>query len=190
MDTGNRNESVFDTAYMIENVAGLQSVAVMVHRGVEVASGEHDCIEFIGRFQAAPVLWALGIEIALKAWICRSLPGSLPKEHDLLRLFDKLDEKTQLLLEEAWQRGRGTGTPDDPIQELAMPRWHLEATTLQELTSFRLSSFREILEEHREVFINWRYLHERPRERPNPGVLDKALTVLIATYWKHYEGYA
>ena len=185
-----REEPVFDTDFMIENAAGLQSVAVMVHREGMAASDRGGHIDFIGSFQAAPILWALGIEIALKAWVCRSSKGSGVKGHDLLDLFDELDEKTQHLLEEAWKRGRGTGTADDPIPEMAMPKRVLEAKTLQELTDFRLSSLRELLEEHREVFVNWRYLHERPRERPHPGVLDKVLTVLIDTYRKHSEDWA
>ena len=41
---------------------------------------------------------------------------------------------------------------------------------MQESIDPRLSSLREVLEEHRKVFINWRYLHEMPREQPSPGV--------------------
>lgn len=68
-----------------------------------------------------------------------------------------------------------------------MPKRALEAKTLKELTDFRLSSLHEILEEHRKVFVNWRYLDEVPCERPHLGVLDKVLTVLIGTYRKHRE---
>lgn len=185
MSADDREEPVFDTDFMIDNAAGLRSVAVMVHREGMAVSGGRDRIDFIGSFQAAPILWALGIEIALKAWVCRNSKGSRPKGHDLLDLFDELDEKTKHLLEEAWKRGRGKGTADDPVPEMATPRRVLEAKTLQELTGFRLSSLRELLEEHRRVFVNWRYLHERPCERPHPGVLDKVLTVLIDAYRKH-----
>ncbi|MDE0400524.1 MAG: hypothetical protein OXL96_22255 [Candidatus Poribacteria bacterium] len=190
MNADNRKEPVFDTDFMIDNAAGLQSVAVMVDREGRSALDGCGRIDFIGSFQAAPVLWALGIEIALKAWVCQSSKGSRPKGHDLLELFDELDEKTQHLLEEAWKCGRGKGTADDPIPELAMPKRVLEAKTFQELIDFRLSSLRELLEEHRKVFVNWRYLHERPRERPHSNVLDKVLTVLIDTYRKHREGWA
>ena len=185
MNADDREGPIFDTDFMIDNAAGLQSVAVMVHREGKAVSDGHDPIDFIGRYQAAPILWALGIEIALKAWVCQNSKGNRPKGHDLLELFDELDGETQHLLEEAWIRGRGKGTADDPIPEIAMPRRVLEAKTLRELTEFRLSSLRELLEEHRKVFVNWRYLHERPRERPHPGVLDKVLTVLIDTYRKH-----
>lgn len=183
MSANNRNEPAFDTDFMIENAAGLQSMAAKVDREGNAALDKRDMRSFIGSFQAAPILWALGIEIALKAWICRETNCKRPRGHDLLCLFERLDRKTQELLEEAWQRGRGTGTADDPIHELAMPKRLLEARTMEELICPRLSRLSEVLEEHRKVSVNWRYLHENPREQPHPGVLDKVLTVLIDTYW-------
>ncbi|MCY4611733.1 MAG: hypothetical protein OXC38_08565 [Gammaproteobacteria bacterium] len=67
MNADGGEESVFDTDYMIDNAAGLQSVAVMVDREGKAALDGCSRIDFIGSFQAAPILWALGIEIALKA---------------------------------------------------------------------------------------------------------------------------
>ncbi len=182
MDANNRDEPAFDTDFMIDNAAGLQSMAGKVDREGKAARENGDMSDFIGSFQAAPVLWALGIEIALKAWISRETSRKQPKGHDLLCLFKSLDQKTQELLEEAWKRARSTGTADDSIQELAEPKRLLESRTLKELTSLRLSSLSEVLDKHRRVFVNWRYLHENPREHPHPGVLDKVLTVLIDAY--------
>ena len=166
------DEPPFDTDFMIQSAAGLQSVAMKIHHEGKGALDKHDYPGFIGSFQAAPILLALGIEIALKAWICRNLKGSRPKGHDLLCLFDRLDRKTQNLLEEAWQQGRGAGTPDDPIHELPAPTRLIR----------RLSSLREVLEEHRRVFVSWRYLHEIPNARAGSGILDRVLTVLIEAY--------
>ena len=187
MSANNRDEPAFDTDLMIDNAAGLQSIAAKIDREGRAALDKRDFRDFIGSFQAAPVLWTLGIEIALKAWLSRDLKGDRPRGHDLLCLFDRLDCKTQKLLEEAWQRGRGTGTVDDPIHELAAPKRLLEPGFMKELICPRPSRLSEILDEHRNVFVNWRYLHEGPPETPHPGVLDKVLTVLIDTYWKHRE---
>ena len=166
------DEPGFDTDFMIQSAAGLQSVAMKIHREGKSALDQHDYPGFIGSFQAAPILQALGIEIALKAWICRESKGSYPNDHDLLCLFERLDRKTQDLLEEAWQQGRGAGTVDDPIHELPAPMRLIR----------RPSSLREVLDEHRRVFVSWRYLHEIPDERPGSGILDRVLTVLIGAY--------
>ena len=162
----------FDTGFMIQSAAGLQSVAMKVHREGKDALNKRDYPGFIGSFQAAPILQALGIEIALKAWICRESESRYPNHHDLLCLFERLDRKTQYLLEEAWKQGRGAGTADDPIHEVPAPLRLIR----------RPSSLREVLEEHRRVFVSWRYLHEIPDERPGSGILDRVLAVLIGAY--------
>ncbi len=172
MSTDTLDEPAFDTDFMIENAAGLQSVAMKIHRESKGALDNQDYRGFTGAFQAAPILLALGIEIALKAWICRGLKGGRPKGHDLLCLFERLDHKTQNLLEEAWQQGRGAGTPEDPIHELVQ----------RPIEARCLSSLSEVLEVHRRVFVNWRYLYEIPNERSQSGLLDRVLTVLISAY--------
>lgn len=167
---------------MIDNADGLRIIAEMIKREGQAALDQGNMSIFTGSFQAAPILWALGIEIALKAWICRETNCNRPMGHDLLCLFERLDHKTQELLEDAWQRGRGTGTVDDPIQELVAPRHLMEPRTKKDLLFPRLSNLREVLEEHRKLFVNWRYLHEMSRESCDPGVLNKVLQVLVDTY--------
>ena len=82
MGADSMNEPALHTDFMIQNAAGLQSVAMKIHHEGKGALDKHDYPGFIGSFQAAPILLALGIEIALKAWICRNLKGSRPKGHD------------------------------------------------------------------------------------------------------------
>ncbi len=187
MSANNRDEPAFSTGRMIDLAAGLRSIAAKIDRESSAAFKKGDLVYFSGSFLAAPVLWALGIEIALKAWLCRDLKGDPPRDHDLLCLFDRLDCKTQKLLEEAWQRGRGTGTVDDPIHELVEPQRVREARTMKELIYPRPSRLSEILEEYRKVFMDWRYLYEMSSATLQTDVLDKVLTVLIDTYWKHRE---
>ena len=182
MSANHRDDPAFDTDLMIDSADGLRSIAEKIEREGNAALDQSDMREFLGSFQAGPVLSALGIEIALKAWIYRETNCKRLRGHDLLCLFERLDRKTQELLEDAWQRGRGTGTADDPIRELAVPKRIREAKTVKDLICPRLSHLSEVLEEHRMVFVNWRYMHENPCEQPHPGVLDKVLTVLIDTY--------
>ena len=61
----------------------------------EESSGE----EFLGSMLAAPVVRALAAELALKA-ITIMTTGALKLGHDLLKLFDALDQKTQTAIEQ------------------------------------------------------------------------------------------
>ena len=48
---------------------------------------------FEGQFIAGPVLLAFAMELALKAWWAKENKNSdIPKTHDLLKLFDGLNE--------------------------------------------------------------------------------------------------
>ena len=169
---------------MIQSAAGLRSVAEELWR--DGSSLDPGTDRFYGSLQAAPILLALGIELALKGWIYRESKCEPPYIHDLLCLFEKLEHETQELLEDAFQRNRGAGTSDDPIHEMGIPKSRLGALTVKDLICPRLSSLREILEEHRELFVNYRYPYERTRERPYPGVLNRVLVVLIETYWRTF----
>ena len=171
------NKKTFETELMISNASGLRYIASELNCKYPASLEKFDMDISTGYFQAAPVLWALGIEIALKAWICRETNRKPPKSHDLLKLLQKLDSETQELLEDAWQRGRGKGTNDDPIIDMArLPR------TREDFLNPRPCNLSEALEEHRCLFVNWRYLHENPLDKPYHKVLDRVLKVLICTY--------
>ena len=185
MSDQDKSTPVIDTDFMINNAAGLLSIAIQVEHEGEDA---FDTDRFYGSFQAAPILSALGIEIALKAWIYRD--SKTPnKSHNLYSLFKQLDNKTMQLLEDAWQRGRGRGTHDDPIHDLVAPKRMLEVKNWRELIYPRPSNLCEILEEYQNVFVDWRYLHELLAENSSntiqPILLNKVLEVLIKTYRKH-----
>ena len=55
--------------------------------------------EFLGSMLAAPVLRALAAELALKA-VAIKTTGAHKRGHDLLKLFDALDQKTQTAIEQ------------------------------------------------------------------------------------------
>ena len=68
----------------------------------ETHGGNFDKDLFLGQFIAEPVLLALSMELALKAWWSRSNPNLAPlRTHDLLKIFEKLPIQTQLHLEYA-----------------------------------------------------------------------------------------
>ena len=78
MSDQNRDKSAYVTGIMIDNANGLRIIAEMIEREGQAALDQGNMSIFTGSFQAAPILWALGIEIALKAWICRETDCNRP----------------------------------------------------------------------------------------------------------------
>ena len=177
------------TNHMIDCANGLRLVAE------KIKCDQPGSDRFLGSLVAGPVLLALGIELALKAWIFVTLGKSDPiRKHDLVILFGMLDSETQSLLEDAWQRGRGGH------EILKSPR----KMTLKDLIQPRPSTLVEVLDHHRDLFERWRYSHEilmemasgesdhtifdGPSRMPFPGVLDRVLAVLVSAYQENTQG--
>ena len=92
-DKKNRKAN-WDPYWVIENAKALQRVVEELHRP-DSKSIESDPLLFQGKFLAEPILLSLAIEIALKAWQRRERQGAPDRGHDLLQLFEGLEEATQ-----------------------------------------------------------------------------------------------
>lgn len=114
--------------------------------------------EFLGSMLAAPVVRALAAELALKA-IAIKTTGDHKRGHDLLKLFDALDQETRRAIQ---QKRKGV------IERVVH------------------GSVRSILAKHKEDFTASRYVGEMPPgSKPTfaYGVdLDVALLDLIAVF--------
>ena len=86
--------SVLDPFWVIEDAKALQCVAEELH-GQDSQSVKSDTVLFRGRALAEPILLSLALEIALKAWQRRERQGAPDRCHDLLQLFEGLEEATQ-----------------------------------------------------------------------------------------------
>lgn len=116
---------------------------------------------FEGQFIAGPVLLAFAMELALKAWWAKENDDSeIPRTHDLLKLFDGLNEDTRTRLERAY--------PEIP----------------HPLPGFQpvRPGLRTILASNNSAFVDWRYLHELSRARFPHGEFHKALSSVIAEF--------
>ena len=116
---------------------------------------------FEGQFIAGPVLLTFAMELALKAWWARENKDSdIPKTHDLLKLFDGLNEDTRTSLESA--------NPEVPSPS----------------RGFRplRSGLRSLLEANSDAFVEWRYLHELSLARFPNGEFDEALSSVIREF--------
>lgn len=96
-DKKNRRAN-WDPYWVIENAKALQRVVKELD-GEGSQSVESDLLLFQGKYLAEPILLSLALEIALKAWQRRERQGAPDHGHDLLQLFEGLEEATQKRLE-------------------------------------------------------------------------------------------
>ena len=152
--------------WVIQDAKALQRVVEELD-SQDSQSVQADPLLFHGKVVAEPILLSFAIEIALKAWQCRERQGAADHGHDLLQLFEGLEEATQKRLEAK-------------MPPMVDP-WLGE--TLRE-------GLRELLGSHRDAFIKWRYPYEgdfifKPFETSE---VHRALTVLIDAYYEREDG--
>lgn len=141
-----------------------QSLQKFVSSFENRADPTSDAELFHGQFIAAPVLLALSMELALKAWWTREVNGiNVPKTHDLLELFDGLPEQTRTRLENSHP-------------ELPNPS-HPKLSPVRE-------GLRSILASNRTKFVEWRYQHELSRGMFPDGPFNEALSSVIEEFFK------
>ena len=87
-----------------------------------------------------PMLLALAMEFALKAWFVWDYDRHDPiRTHNLVELFDQLPSSSQERLSSVFQNRVVPVSPTARFMEYGI---------------------RDILEHHKNVFVEWRYLHE------------------------------
>ena len=142
----------------IAQAKGLRRVAAdLTHEFRDFLSphGSFDGSQVAGYAIAAPILRALAVELALKAISIKSA-GTCLRSHNLVELFDELDEDMRSRID---RRGESI------------------------LLHSTCPSIRSILANHQNDFTSWRYLGENPRDlAPSGKDLHAALDTLIATY--------
>ena len=136
-----RYESIRDPARAMRDAVALLRVADLLDTWAP--DREHP-LQFRGIFLAESILLGLAAELALKALIMRST-GDLLKCHDLLDLFNRLPEDVKRRLE--WRMPPIPGMP------------HLYPPV----------GIRGALEVNRNLFVVWRYLHERLNANAEDG---------------------
>ena len=114
---------------------------------------------FHGLTIVIPTLLGLATELALKALQMRE-EGTSPKSHDLLELFDRLLAGTRRRLEQKMPGVPGVHPDLPPVYP----------------------GVREALEANRTLFVEWRYLRERPRTLAETAVLKEAMSAIIDTF--------
>ncbi|MBB5274409.1 hypothetical protein HNR26_000447 [Rhizobium rosettiformans] len=115
-----------------------------------------------------PMLLALSMELALKAWYVFDYDKTRKRwYHDLDRIFDSLTEGSRQKLDTAF---KATVAPLHP--------------------SFFCIDYgiRDVLFQHRDAFVRWRYLHERGEPMMfERSVFEATLEMVIVEFEKRYR---
>lgn len=176
--SGEQNhEESWDADSMIRNAKSLQRVVKELEKNRTEPSPK-DRLLFMGKLLAVPNLLSLATEIALKAWQCRERQKAPERTHDLLKLFQSLEQNTQEILEARMRQvsphSVWAGQPG--MQNLGPFE--------QEMFAAKMHPLRDILRSHSDANMRWRYLHEQTSAQFETAEIDRALTVLIDAYEK------
>lgn len=172
-----------DSVIMIRNAKALQRVVKELEKNKSKPSdgwgkwdrGTEDQSLFLGRLLAVPNLLSLATEIALKAWLCSERQTAPERTHNLLKLFESLEQNTQEMLEARMRKvsphSVWAGQPG--MQNLGPFE--------QEMFAAKMHPLRDVLRSHSDANMRWRYLHEQTSSQQfETAEIDRALTVLTA----------
>lgn len=117
---------------------------------------------FRARIGIAPMLLALSMELALKAWIVRDQTlKSVPKSHDLLLLFQKTSLGTQERLTARFRQDCWRPDPHGMLMQVELE---------------------DLLESARQAFVQWRYMHELETARFSTSEFSAAIHMTLAEF--------
>jgi len=115
-----------------------------------------------------PMLLALSMELALKAWFVFDYDDpKVARSHNLIRLFGRLKRESQEKLDAEFKKSVAPYHP----------------------SGFYIDySIRHILHQHQDAFVDWRYLHERERSMMfDQGVFVATLEMVLREFQKRYR---
>ena len=114
-----------------------------------------------------PMLLALSMELALKAWFVFDFDNpKVPRSHDLDELFDKLKPESQEKLDAEFKRSVAPYHPSG---------LHIDY------------SIRHVLYQHKDAFVDWRYIHEPKSTKFERGVFEATLEMVLSEFDKRYR---
>lgn len=114
-----------------------------------------------------PMLLALSMELALKAWFVFDYDDPrITKSHNLVKLFDRLKPDSQRKLDSEF---KGMVAPNHPSAFLVN------------------NDLRRMLYQHQDAFIDWRYLHEAKSMMFDRSIFEAALEMILAEFEKRYR---
>lgn len=129
--------------------------------------GEHEGWRDFKDIGVEPMLLALSMELALKAWFVFDFDDpEHSKSHDLAKLFGKLKSESQEKLDAEFKRSVAPYHPSG---------LHLDY------------GIRHILYQHKDAFTDWRYIHEPKSTMFQRGAFEATLEMVLAEFEKRYR---
>lgn len=115
-----------------------------------------------------PMLLALSMELALKAWfVFDHDSATVVKSHNLLELFEGLKIESQEKLDQEFKRTVAPIYPDFFYVDYGI---------------------RHVLYQHADAFVEWRYLHERKKNMMfNTSAFTATLEMVLQEFKKRYR---
>ncbi len=115
-----------------------------------------------------PMLLALSMELALKAWFVFDYDNPEPaKSHDLIKLFESLKPESQDKLNVEFKASVAPYHPNLLYVDY---------------------SIRHILDQHKDAFLDWRYLHEAKKSMSfDQGAFEATLEMVLREFEKRYR---
>jgi len=129
---------------------------------------EHEDLSQHEHVGVEPMLLALSMELALKAWFVfdHDTPDVI-KSHNLIKLFDGLKEESQKKLEVGFKKSVAPKHPGVFYVDY---------------------SIRDILHQHRNAFTDWRYLHEAKKNMMfDESTFEATLEMVLREFRKRYQ---
>jgi hypothetical protein len=113
-----------------------------------------------------PMLLSLSMELALKAWFVFDFDDpKTPKTHNLAKLFDKLTVESQGKLDAEFKRSIAPRHPNLLYVDYGI---------------------RNLLYQHKDAFVDWRYLHEPKSMMFDQSAFEATLEMVLEEFEKRY----
>jgi hypothetical protein len=130
--------------------------------------GDHADVDDYEHIGVEPMLLALSMELALKAWFVFDWNDPNIAGHDLIKLFERLKPESQAKLDEEFKRSVAPYHPSF---------FHVDY------------GIRHILDQHKNAFIDWRYLHEKKKKTMSfdQAAFEATLEMVLREFQKRYR---
>ena len=134
----------------------------------EKGFGAHADLRESDHIGVEPMLLALSMELALKAWFVFDYDDpDFAKSHNLLKLFDSLTAESKAKLGEEFKRSVVPYHPNGFFIDY---------------------NIRDLLDQHKDAFIDWRYLHEaRKTMMFDQSAFEATLEMVLREFQKRYR---
>ncbi|WP_105434883.1 hypothetical protein [Neorhizobium tomejilense] len=130
--------------------------------------GDYSDLSESNHIGVEPMLLALSMELALKAWFVFDYDNpQFAKSHDLIKLFERLKPESQEKLDAEFKRSVVPYHPNRLFMDY---------------------NIRHMLYQHKDAFIDWRYLHEPTSTRKfDVSAFEATLEMVLREFQKRYR---